>query len=141
MCGGSEKDLHDPRRVGALAVVSDRSGLEQDLSGRIVFFNNMDSKSTLATHVKFIPLRGQQIRHDLTLTILYARRALLADLLLTLHLVLILDMQLYRRHDSAYLRLQADREFHPPNDLSRRCRGALPAGVKVRTAAAPRGRR
>lgn len=70
MCGGSEKDLHDPQRFGALAVVSDQSGLEQDLSGRIVFFNEVDSKSTLATHVKFIPAQGQQIRHDLTLTIL-----------------------------------------------------------------------
>lgn len=70
MCGGSEKDLHDPRRFGALAVVSDRSGREQDLSGRIVFFNEADSKSTLATHVRFIPMEGQQVRHDLTLTIL-----------------------------------------------------------------------
>ncbi|KAI7778992.1 hypothetical protein LA080_001422 [Diaporthe eres] len=69
MCGGSEKDLYDPRRIGALAVVSDRSGLEQDLSGRIMFFNDVDSKSTLATHVKFLPAKGKQIRHDLTLTI------------------------------------------------------------------------
>lgn len=70
MCGGSEKDLYDPRRFGALAVVSDRSGLGQDLSGQIMFFNDVDSKSTLATHVKFIPVHGQRIRHDLTLTIL-----------------------------------------------------------------------
>lgn len=35
-----------------------------------MFFNDVDSKSTLATHVKFIPAHGQQIRHDLTLTIL-----------------------------------------------------------------------
>lgn len=70
MCGGSEKDLHDPRRVGALAVVSDRSGVGQGLSGQIVFFNDVDSKSTLATHVKFTPVNSHQIRHDLTLTIL-----------------------------------------------------------------------
>lgn len=70
MCGGSEKDLYDPQRFGALAVVSDRSGLEHDLSGRVVFFNEVDSKSTLATHVRFIPAQGQRIRHDLTLTIL-----------------------------------------------------------------------
>ncbi|KAJ0116087.1 hypothetical protein J7T55_005033 [Diaporthe amygdali] len=69
MCGGSEKDLHDPRRFGALAVVSDRSGLEQDLSGRIMFYNDVDSKSTTATHVRFIPVHGQQILQDLTLTI------------------------------------------------------------------------
>ncbi|POS75656.1 hypothetical protein DHEL01_v205954 [Diaporthe helianthi] len=69
MCGGSEKDLHDPRRIGALAVVSDRSGLEQDLSGQIVFFNDVDSKSTLATHVKFMPFRSQRIPHDLRLKI------------------------------------------------------------------------
>lgn len=50
--------------------MSDRSGLEQDLSGQIVFFNDLDSKSTLATHVKFMPLHSQQIRHDLKLTIL-----------------------------------------------------------------------
>jgi hypothetical protein len=70
MCGGSEKDLHDPWRVGALAVVSDRSGSEQGLSGQIVFFNHMDSKSRLATHVKFTPVHSQHIRHDLTVTIL-----------------------------------------------------------------------
>ncbi|KAG8159208.1 hypothetical protein KVR01_010869 [Diaporthe batatas] len=69
MCGGSERDLHDPRRIGALAVVCDRSGLEQDLSGQVVFFNNLDSKSTLATHVKFVPFHSQQIRHDLKFTI------------------------------------------------------------------------
>ncbi|KAK7714514.1 hypothetical protein SLS63_011767 [Diaporthe eres] len=69
MCGGSEKDLYDPRRIGALAVVSDRSGLEQDLSGRIMFFNDVDSKSTLATHVKFIPTQGQQIRQQLLLEV------------------------------------------------------------------------
>ncbi|KAH8771835.1 hypothetical protein F5883DRAFT_642505 [Diaporthe sp. PMI_573] len=69
MCGGSEKDLHDPWRVGALAVVSDRSGSEQGLSGQIVFFNHMDSKSRLATHVKFTPVHSQHIRHDLTVTI------------------------------------------------------------------------
>lgn len=51
-------------------MVSDRSGLQQDLSGRIVFFNDVDSKSTVATHVRFIPVQDQQIRHDLTLTIL-----------------------------------------------------------------------
>lgn len=51
-------------------MVSDRSGLELGLSGQIVFFNDVDSKSTLATHVRFTPVHSHQIRHDLTLTIL-----------------------------------------------------------------------
>lgn len=73
MCGGNEKDLQDPRRFGALAVLSGTSGLEQDLSGQLMFFNRCHHESSVATHVKFIPTRDQlpdDATTDLTLTIL-----------------------------------------------------------------------
>lgn len=73
MCGGSEKDLHDPRRYGALAVLNSSSTLEEDnlgLSGQVVFFNEVDHKSPMATHISFTP-RGSECHHNgLILTIL-----------------------------------------------------------------------
>lgn len=69
MCGGNEKDLQDPRRFGALAVLSGTSGLEQEFSGQLVFFNKSHHESSVATHVRFIPTSNHPINDDLTLTI------------------------------------------------------------------------
>ncbi|ROW05961.1 hypothetical protein VPNG_08446 [Cytospora leucostoma] len=69
MCGGSEKDLHDPRRFGALAVLSGDSEVEQDLSGQLVFFNESHHESLVATHVKYTPTTNHAAEEDLTLTI------------------------------------------------------------------------
>lgn len=70
MCGGSERDLKDPRRFGALAVLSGSPGPGQDLSGQLIFFNDSHHESSVATHVSFIPTRNQTLSEDLTLTIL-----------------------------------------------------------------------
>lgn len=72
MCCGNEKDLQDPRRFGALAVLTGSpSGLEQDLSGQLVFFNKTHHESSVATHVRFIPTRDHPLLDDdLTFTIL-----------------------------------------------------------------------
>lgn len=75
MCGGSEKDLLDPRRFGALAVLKPSSPLEAKaakLSGQLVFFNNSDHNSQTATHISFTPNQtsGQSLCSDLILTIL-----------------------------------------------------------------------
>lgn len=73
MCCGSEKDLQDPQRYGALAVLSSSSSLAEcnsDLSGHVVFFNEADHRSPMATHVSFTP-RGTESEHSgLVLTIL-----------------------------------------------------------------------
>ncbi|KAG8159781.1 hypothetical protein KVR01_010418 [Diaporthe batatas] len=73
MCGGSERDLQDPKRYGALAVVED-SGVAQEpdpasLAGQLLFFNANDHRSPVATHVRFTPSITSCMHHDLNLTI------------------------------------------------------------------------
>lgn len=75
MCGGNEKDLFDPRRFGALAVVkagpvSQSDFSSEDLSGQVTFFNDTDHDSHVATHVRFTPNRPRGSCLDLDLTIL-----------------------------------------------------------------------
>jgi hypothetical protein len=74
MCGGSENDLYDPKRYGALAVVRDIIIVpEQDptsLAGQLVFFNANDHRSPVATHVRFTPAGPRSFQRDLNLTIL-----------------------------------------------------------------------
>lgn len=75
MCGGNEKDLFDPRRFGALAVVragpmSQNNSSSEDLSGQVTFFNDTDRESHVATHVRFTPNRSRGSSLDLDLTIL-----------------------------------------------------------------------
>ncbi|CAN8106028.1 unnamed protein product [Discula destructiva] len=72
MCGGHDNDLLDPRRFGALAVVSPSSALELEsanLSGHILFFNQSDHKSPMATHVSYTPNETHSCCRDLVLTI------------------------------------------------------------------------
>ncbi|KUI62803.1 hypothetical protein VP1G_11420 [Cytospora mali] len=69
MCGGSEKDIYDPNRFGALAVLSVTSGVEQDLSGQLLFFNESHHESSVATHVRYIPTGYHPLNEDLILTI------------------------------------------------------------------------
>lgn len=68
------KDLSDPKRYGALAVIKDNSiAPEQDptsLAGQLVFFNANDHRSPVATHVRYTPSRTCCIQRDLDLTIL-----------------------------------------------------------------------
>lgn len=73
MCCGNENDLRDPRRFGALAVVSPSTlhhEQTESLSGQIVFFNHSDHKSQVATHVSFTPKNMDYYSRDLVLTIL-----------------------------------------------------------------------
>lgn len=73
MCGGNEKDLYDPRRYGALAVLNSSSsaaGDESVLSGQVVLFNEKDHKSPVATHVSFTPSGVGKYQGGLIFTIL-----------------------------------------------------------------------
>lgn len=75
MCGDNEKDLYDPRRFGALAILKAGAASEidmgsEDLSGQIVFFNDADRESHMATHVRFTPDAPLPPCDDLALTIL-----------------------------------------------------------------------
>lgn len=75
MCGGNEKDVYDPRRFGALAIVKAGAGSSgdfnsEDLSGQVAFFNGTDRESHVATHVRFIPNETGVADLDLDLTIL-----------------------------------------------------------------------
>lgn len=73
MCGGSEKDLYDPKRYGALAVLNSSSsvvGDKSNLSGQVIFFNEKDHKSPMATHVSFTPSGAEQYYGGLIFTIL-----------------------------------------------------------------------
>lgn len=75
MCGGNEKELHDPQRYGALAILKTGAASEskkgsEDLSGQVVFFNEADRESHVATHVRFTPDATLPPCKNLTLTIL-----------------------------------------------------------------------
>lgn len=78
MCCGSEKDLYDPTRFGALAVLSTEDGPGSDgsgpsasgLAGKVVFFNQADVGSAVATHIKLILEDARRPPLDLSLTIL-----------------------------------------------------------------------
>ncbi|POS71047.1 hypothetical protein DHEL01_v210557 [Diaporthe helianthi] len=73
MCGGSERDLDDPKRHGALAVVEGTSAARgpdpKSLAGQLLFFNATDQRSPVATHVRFTPSPSCCMQHDLNLTI------------------------------------------------------------------------
>lgn len=73
MCGESDSDLHSPQRYGALAVLNASPSLANNdpgLSGQVVFFNEMDHKSPMATHVSFTPTAKRFHSGNLVLTIL-----------------------------------------------------------------------
>lgn len=70
MCCGNEKDLYNPSRFGALAVLSTDDGPSSGLSGKVVFFNQTNVRSELATHVKVILDDAGLVPLDLSLTIL-----------------------------------------------------------------------
>lgn len=68
MCCGSQQDLYSATRFGALAVLSTK-GFSR-LSGKVVFFNQADVSSAMATHVKLIMDDATRLPLDLSLTIL-----------------------------------------------------------------------
>lgn len=73
MCGGSEKDLYDPKRYGALAVLNCSSsvvGDKSNLAGQVIFFNEKDHMNPLATHVSFTPSGAEKHYGGLIFTIL-----------------------------------------------------------------------
>lgn len=73
MCSGNEQDLHNPQRFGALAILKPSASLTKDnpsLSGQIVFFNEMDYNSPMATHVSLTHIGTDACRGDLVFTIL-----------------------------------------------------------------------
>lgn len=75
MCCGNLQDLSDPRRFGALAVLeanydSENNLSSENISGLVMFFNDTDRESNMATHLKFTPNESSSPLPGLALTIL-----------------------------------------------------------------------